>query len=1109
MSDQSIIRGDQLLTAVEENLARAGIARFATGSLFLPGLLPMADSLDHLTELRMLIGNLTWRESMEQLMENYHSVESVSRIAEAQKYPKRTIARQMTIEAAVHLRESLEMMEQSSASERLIHLLERMLREKRLTSMIYTRGRLETRAYIFDGDDKVAASNGHSGSAIVGAGNITLPGALQGNELHVLVRGEDERALVVRWFDALWKEGQDFAPAFHAELEKCWALADVTPYDIYLKTLYSLIKDRLADDVEKEVPWDDEIFQKLADFQKIAVRQAIQIIKDVGGVFVSDVVGLGKSFIGAAIVKHFERSERVRPLIICPASLVEMWERYNETYDLHARVLSMGQLRAGDDGSLGPLLSDPRYRDRDFILLDESHNFRHADTQRYRALESFLATGRKCCFLTATPRNKSVWDIYNQLKLFHPEDKTQLAIDPPNLREFFRLVEGGTRKLPTLLTNLLIRRTRNHVLIWYGFDAETDLPISRDQAAEYLSGNRRGYVFVNGRKQFFPRRELRTLTYSIEDAYQGLYQTIRGYLGRGRPIRSGPLSEELTYARYGLFNYVLRHKQGVEPYASLRQAGSALRGLIRILLFKRFESSVEAFRCTISRLIGVHESFLTALERGIVAAGEEAQSLLYASDQEDEEDLIARVRRVSGRYDINDFNTTLLREHLTHDLALLRKIEEMVEPITPANDAKLQVLLQNFANGPLSEGKRLIFTEYADTARYLFENLNPDGAYPDIEVIYSGEKSKERIVGRFAPRANPEYRFKADESELSTVVATDVLSEGLNLQDCDKVINYDLHWNPVRLIQRFGRIDRIGSTNDVIYGFNFLPEAGLERELGLRQRLANRISEIHETIGEDAAILDPSEQIQTEAMYAIYEADADKLALFERSEGDELTDINEAEEIIRQLRDDNPAEYERIVNLRDGVRCGRKTGKKATYVLCEACTPVTGEVQFQRAMLLDPKGRVLSSDLSEVLTTIRCDLAEPAVPLPPEHNQIVTQARTSFGEEMSKRWSEQKHSVSQGQAQRYVLRDLRSCLNQSSDEEQKEKIETLIRRFSGHITAAVRTELNRLRRGGVTGPDLVKELLEIFYRHEMSRWVGGTDTDDPPLSRIICAESMV
>jgi late competence protein required for DNA uptake (superfamily II DNA/RNA helicase) len=196
-----------------------------------------------------------------------------------------------------------------------------------------------------------------------------------------------------------------------------------------MKTLYALTRDRLEGDEDTDILWDDEITKKLADFQKVAVRQAVQIVKDFGGAFVADVVGLGKSYIGTAIVKHFERTEHARPLVICPAPLVEMWERYNEVYQLNARVLSMGYLREGDNGLANILLDDVKYRDRDFVLIDESHNFRYPDTQRYKVVQSFLASGKRCCFLTATPRNKSAWDVYHQIKLFHQDDNTDLLRD--------------------------------------------------------------------------------------------------------------------------------------------------------------------------------------------------------------------------------------------------------------------------------------------------------------------------------------------------------------------------------------------------------------------------------------------------------------------------------------------------------------------------------------------------------------------------------------------------------------------------------------------------------------------------------------------------------
>ncbi len=233
-------------------------------------------------------------------------------------------------------------------------------------------------------------------------------------------------------------------------------------------------------------------------------------------------------------------------------------------------------------------------------------------------------------------------------------------------------------------------------------------------------------------------------------------------------------------------------------------------------------------------------------------------------------------------------------------------------------------------------------------------------------MIYSGDKSKAKIVGRFAPKANPEYRFaESTEFELMTLIATDVLAEGLNLQDCDKIVNYDLHWNPVRLIQRFGRIDRIGSDHAVVYGFNFLPELGIERNLGLHQRLQNRIQEIHDTIGEDSKILDRTEQLNEEAMYAIYDKKSLGSESLEYEEEEEFLDLNEAEEILRQLRAENPAEYERIANLRDGIRAARPSDRKGMFVFCQAG-------RYQQLFLVDCNGEIASRDIPNVLGAVKC-----------------------------------------------------------------------------------------------------------------------------------------
>ena len=1101
-------RKEILVDHINRILSSTEAARFAVGYFFLSGFTSIAAKLKDVKELRLLIGNTTNQETLEQMAEGRKRLELIKDKVEAEAYPKRADVKRMAAVTAENVRAGIELMDQTDEAENLLKLMVRMIEDKRLKVKVYTKGRFHAKAYIFDygtvfdGKGKPVERQ-EKGIAIVGSSNLTLSGVTHNTELNVVVQGNDNHAELVHWFDELWNESPDFDEALMQEMKQSWALAPVRPYDIYMKTIYALVKDRLEGEDDKDILFDSDIVRQLADFQKTAVRQSIQMIRDFGGAFIADVVGLGKSYIGAAVVKHFERSDHARPLIICPAPLLDMWERYGEVYELNARVLSMGYLKEDDDSAANFLIKDAKYRDRDFVLIDESHNFRYPDTQRYKVMQQFLSTGRKCCFLTATPRNKSGWDVYYQMKLFHQDDKTDLPVDPPNLKQYFKLIENGERQLPALLSNVMIRRTRNHILRWYGYDSQTHEKVDPSKFKEYLDGRRRAYVLVGGTHQFFPKRELDTIEYSIEATYQGLYQELRSYLGKSRkgyPVE--PVPGELSYARYSLYHFVARDKQRREPYASLHRAGLNLRGLIRVLLFKRFESSVYAFCETIKRLLVVHERFSEALAQGIVPAGDKAEDLLYEPNHAEEQDFMDALRQASGRYDVADFDIDRLRHHVDHDIELLKKMLKLVEPISPDKDAKLQKLKEKLNREPLKMGKRLIFTQYADTARYLFDNLNPLGKKSDIEVIFSGDKSKAKVVGRFAPKANPEYQFAPGESELITVIATDVLAEGLNLQDCDKIVNYDLHWNPVRLIQRFGRIDRIGSDFDVIYGFNFLPEIGIERNLGLKEKLRNRIQEIHDTIGEDCAILDRSETLNEESMYAIYEQKGGQLSLFDDEES-ELLDINEAEELLRQLKRENPNEYERIANLRDGIRTLKPSADKGTYVFCQAG-------RFQQLILLDDSGVIITRDIPSILGSIKCSPDVEGLPLPKGYNAVVMRAKRQFAEEVKMRKAERDYTPSLSQGQRYVLRELRILFDATDDQEIKGQITVIEAAFRSTLTRALTQELNRIRRNGIMGQALVKNLGELYYQHNMRDLIDrrALQPEEQEFPTVVCSEGL-
>ena len=1084
-------RNEKLIDHVNLILDSTDHARFAVGYFFLTGFTSISRELQHLTELRLLIGNTSTRETIEQLAEGYRELSAIENATEDLTYSSRATRRTRAGETAENLRGCIESMPQTDESEKLIRTLVDMITHKKLKVRVYTKGRLHAKAYIFD-----YKQGYETGTSIVGSSNLTLAGLTSNTELNVVVSGNANQEQLRNWFDELWNESDDFDETLMEEMQTSWALAPVRPYDIYMKTLYELVKERIERDEDRLSP-TAALMEELADFQQVAVWQAIKIINKYGGTFVSDVVGLGKSYIGSAIVKYFEQVENARPLIFCPPALIPMWERYSEVYDLNAQVISSGIL-SSDEANARNLLFE-HYENRDFILVDESHNFRNPGTQRYRLLQEFLTTGeKKSCFLTATPRNKSAWDIYHQFKLFHPDDDTDLPLEPAHLREYFRHIERGTRDLRVLLQHILIRRTRNHVLRWYGYDAETHEPVDPTEFSDYLNHKRRAYVRIGNTQQFFPQRILKTVEYSIEETYKGLYQQIRESLGTSK-IHT---DVQLTYARYGLWHYVKKGKQGILPYRDLQSAGKNLRGLIRVLLFKRFESSVYAFKRTISRLLNVHHLFLDALDNGIVAAGEEAQQILYDAGNfnevdidSDERDVLDELEKLSESYDIQDFNVKALREDIQHDIEVLTQILEPIQKITTLEDAKLQTLKNLLKTAPLRDGKRLIFTRYIDTAQYLYENLKTD----DTEVIYSSNRDKQKIVARFAPNANPEHSQNSDENELNTLIATDVLAEGLNLQDCGMLINYDLHWNPVRLIQRFGRIDRIGSEFEKIYGFNFLPELGIERNLGLQETLRNRIQEIHDTIGEDAAILDNTEQLNEEAMYAIYEQNNAQLDLLEDNQETGMSFI-EAEEILRQIKRQDPEEYERIANLRDGIRTGISADTKGTYVFCRMGS-------FQQPYLMDENGRLVTTDPGEILQKLECAPELEGQKVPPDHNARVVKQQKDLAAQNKNR---SFFSVRQlTPAQRYILKELRLLSSTSKD---MEAINRLDQGFRLPLTEVIKRDINRLHRRKITGEELLTELTILYQRHNMAdleKHQHKSSAQSESYAKVICSAAFI
>jgi len=1108
-----------LVDAINEQLVHTVKAKVAVGYFFLSGLKAIQDKLDVkdengeyiIKEVRLLIGNTTNRQTVEELARSFRLTEHIQKQVEKLKRPGSGEKKLEKDVAQQTIRTVISDLDQTEENSKLLETVFHMVNDDRLKVKVYIKSRLHAKAYIFD---FIHPQPNSKGIAIVGSSNLSLAGLTNNTELNVFVHdnGENHDELTT-WFKNLWDDAEDFDEQFLEELEESWGIKEVTPEDIYYKTIYTLLKDRLEGEDEKSFLWTNELTEQLASFQEVAVKQLIGIINDFGGAFAADVVGVGKSYIGAAVVKHFTLMENAKPLIICPKALEEMWKTYNGKYSLNAEVVSSSMLREGDnEDDWNYLLNDSKYNHRNFILIDESHHFRHHGSQRYQVLSDFIQTGKKKVLLmTATPRNNSAKDVLNQIKLFHPDDLTEIPINPPSLKEYFKPIlkpetprEDANHLFQQLLQFILVRRTRLHILKYYGFDEKTNKPVDPKLFTPYISGEKRAYIKVGGNKNFFPVRKVDTVGYSIADTYQGLYQDIRTSLGKVSFDHSqDPHPDQLTYARFALWHYVKPEWQDKEPYRELHRAGANLRGLMRILMFKRFESSVYAFRMTIGRMINIHTAYLNALDKNIIPAGKDAQQILYGSDKYSEEDLITALEGVAQQYDAEKFDLDRLENHIEHDLGILNHIFSLVNEneIPPEKDAKLQKLKNILSEKPLDTGKVLIFSESAETVDYLHTNMNPKDE-PSIRKASTGNDNKSSLVNRFAPIAN-DYSLKPNEIEINMMMATDVLAEGLNMQDCDKIINYDLHWNPVKLIQRFGRIDRIGSTHDEIFGFNFLPETELDKNLNLHEIVHNRIQDIHDTIGEDAKILDDNEQINEDEMYAIYERDVKQLALFEEKMEKESISFNEAEEELRKMKKENPDKFEEIRSLRDGIRCSVSENGNTQFVFCQAD-------RYSQLYLVNRKGDIVEKEVIKILGMLKGQFGKLSQPVSNEFNDTLQKVKDRFVKDVVNRYLEQRHSRTLNIDQRYLKDELQKIYQSADNENLKGQVELFEDVFLKIQRPAVLSEIKKLRKNNVTNRALLDRLTEIWGRHSLNEVSTSNDIVDevPPIPKIVCGETV-
>jgi superfamily II DNA or RNA helicase len=1053
---------EKLIDHVCQILPQTESVKFAVGYFFVNGLQELKEHFAHVAKIQLLIGNQTNQQTIDALMQQELQPERVSKIIAKRQTPREK--QRIATETQAKIRAALAVPPLTDSSENLFELIQQWLNSGKLEVRVYTKEKFHAKAYLFS----YKKDRYEDGIGIVGSSNLTVSGLKNNTELNVLVHGNDNFTKLNQWFENLWADALPFSKALMQEIKSSWASKIYTPWDIYLKTLYKLVEERLEYAETNIIHWDSKL-PPLTRFQQVAVDQGLKILRDHQGVFISDVVGLGKTFIGIGLLKHLQRTGLKRQVIICPNALEKDWSDNTCEYEVFADVVPLSKLSKANSP-----LQERWIQDADVVLIDESHNFRNANSQRYEVVEEFLR-GKKVILLTATPRNNSAWDLYNQIRLFQDDATPSLNLDTcDNLKKYFKEVDKleqkaryveiaadeknvclnqARHKIEQLLQQVLIRRRRNHIKKYYPDEK------------------------INGKPIVFPTRQLKRLDYNIDDTYNNLYDDIRHHITK------------LNYSRYSIGLYVKEALRGEKKWSNLARAGRSLRGIMRVLLLKRFESSVVAFRNTVTKMLKMHDLFLKMLLQGYVIADAKLLEKLEDADGNLDFESVSDDKN----YKPEDFYLEDLERDLRADMVQLSEILKMVTEITPEQDDKLQTLLRQLQQTPLAAEKVIIFTQYSDTARYLYEQIEDD----NLAVIDSKTKNKMQLLQRFSPRSN-HYTLKKHETELRIIIATDVFSEGLNLQDAAAVINYDLHWNPVRLIQRVGRVDRIGSQHDMIYIYNFFPETALDEGLGLRELLRRRIQEIHDTIGEDEQILDEKERLNEADMYSIY--NNEELCTEDQEIG---FDINEAEMLIRNLRDNDKATFERIRQLPDGIRAAKSSHINGTLVFCGV------ENYYKRLYLLNEFDQIISSDPAEILPLLHCEVNTPSHLLPSKHNQHVEQARSLFKEHFNKVMLSRKNpelSVEQN----YVLTEFHKLQSDLlTSENQKNMINHLISVISQPLPSYVLTKLRTIKRNQVIGSELVEKIDNLVYHFELEKRLADKPKySNIPITKIYCSESL-
>ena len=995
---------------------------------------------------------------------------------------------------------------------------------KKVVVKLFLRHPLHAKLYLLFRQDPLNPKIGYLGSS-----NLTLAGLAKQGELNIDVLDHDACDKLARWFEDRWNDRfcLDISKELVEIINESWARPDpISPYHIYIKMAYHLSQEARAGLTEFRIPSDFD--NKLLEFQKAAVKIAAHHLNKRGGVVIGDVVGLGKTLMATALARIFEDDYGVETLIICPRNLVPMWEDYRQQYRLRARVLSITRVQQ----------ELPNLRRFRLVVIDESHNLRNRDGKRYRAIAEYIASNdSRVILLSATPYNKTYLDLSNQLRLFIDESR-DIGIRPERLlrdlgeTEFVRRYQCPVRSLAAfeksehaddwrdLMRLYLVRRTRTF--------------IQENYAKLDPAQNRRYLEFADGARSYFPARVPKTVKFTIDqkdpaDQYARLFAD--DVVQR---------VNNLTLPRYGLGNYLKpsshkrRTTEEARVLADLSRAGTRLKGFCRTNLFKRLESSGHSFILSLERHILRNYIFLHAIEKGLPLpigtqdmglldtwANDQDSDLWEAATEDDNDDTTEELdklassrltereiqRRAAEIYNVYDnrlkrrfkwlrpelFDKELLASDLRKDAQALMEVLKLADAWDAARDEKLKALLE-LLKEQHPEEKVLVFSQFADTVEYLEEQLKAHGLQA-IAAVTGNTADPTAIAYRFSPVSNERRDRVAPEDELRVVLTTDVLSEGQNLQDCSIIVNYDLPWAIIRLIQRAGRVDRIGQKSDQILCYSFLPADGVERIIRLRARVMQRLRENAEVVGADEAFFEGEHNDQS--LHDLYTEKAGML------DGDEDTEVDLASyayQIWKNAIDQHP-ELEKLIPALPNVVYSTKLHQPASDRPEGALVYLRTAEGNDALAWIDAQGNSVTESQFAILKAAECAPDTPALPRAEGHHdlvargvQLIVETEKSVGGQLGRPSSARSRAYER--LKKYA-EQLKGTLFESAD--LLKAIEDIYRY---PLLQSATDTLNRQLKSGVSDEDLASLVIALRQDGRLCRVDEDAATGEP---QVICS----